>query len=192
MPKPSNKLKRAQEPIVRDCAPTRVWLKLPHRNQRRVQATHNDKHPDRQLDLYAKAIEHQGWRRAVVVSKRSGFIVTGHGAVETAKRMGWPVVPVDYQDFNSAEDERAHLLADNRLPELAQLSQSDVVALLKELYGKIALDLTGFDSEVLASLEGFSVECEIDAPTLRLIAPRSCKGNGTAPQAKSGSSAITG
>src|SRR5690349_14950021 len=64
-----------------------------------------NKHPEAQLGLYAKAIQHQGWRRAVVISKRSGYIVTGHGAVETARQNGWPSVPVDYQDFDSDADE---------------------------------------------------------------------------------------
>src|SRR5438445_9735483 len=81
-------------------------------------------HPDGQLALYAKVIAHQGWRRPVVVSKRSGFIVTGHGAVETAKRAGWKLVPVDYQDFKSQTDETAHMLADNRLPELSDIDES--------------------------------------------------------------------
>jgi hypothetical protein len=44
-------------------------------------------HPNQQLDLYVKVIAHQGWRRAVVVSNQSGFIVTGHGAVEAASPM---------------------------------------------------------------------------------------------------------
>src|SRR3990167_7954221 len=39
-----------------------------------------NKHSAEQLKLYAKIIRHQGWRRAIVVSKRSGLIVTGHGA----------------------------------------------------------------------------------------------------------------
>src|SRR5262245_56576127 len=64
-----------------------------------------NKHPDHQLTLYGKILLHQGWRKAVVVSRQSGKIVTGHGAWLTAKKHGWPTVPVDYQDFPSPADE---------------------------------------------------------------------------------------
>src|SRR5438128_1641000 len=104
-----------------------------------------NKHPDKQLDLYAKVILHQGWRRAIVVSRRSGFIVTGHGAVECAKHAGWPKVPVDFQDFASDADETAHMLADNRLAELSEISEADLAGLVFELKeAEFDMDLTGF------------------------------------------------
>ena len=113
-------------------------------------------HPDEQLALYAKVILHQGWRRAVVVSRQSGLVVTGHGAVEMAKRNGWQV-PVDDQDFASPQDELAHMLADNKLAELAELDGEQVAALLKSLDGKLDLDLTGFVGDELSSLlSGFA------------------------------------
>mgnify|MGYP001606032513 FL=1 len=90
-----------------------------------------NKHPEDQLKLYGKIIHHQGWRRAVVISRQSGLVVTGHGAVEAARLMGWKEVPVDEQDFASEADEWAHLLADNRLAELAEMDQGDLVSLLK-------------------------------------------------------------
>jgi ParB-like chromosome segregation protein Spo0J len=102
-----------------------------------------NKHPDAQLDLYGKILLHQGWRKAVVVSRQSGMIVTGHGAWLTAKRQGWPTVPVDYQDFATPEDETAHLLADNRLPQLAETDSELLVELLEtDLGGKV--ELAGF------------------------------------------------
>jgi len=36
-------------------------------------------------------IRGNGWRKAGVVSKRSGFIVKGHGTWFTAKRTGWKI-----------------------------------------------------------------------------------------------------
>jgi DNA modification methylase len=124
-----------------------------------------NRHPEGQLELYVKAIAHQGWRRAVVVSKRSGFIVTGHGAVQAARRAGWPTVPVDYQDFASANDETAHMLADNRLPELAEMSESDLAVILSELkLADVDLEIAGFDScaldAALSGLPGGEVDAE--------------------------------
>jgi hypothetical protein len=36
-----------------------------------------NKHPDKQIALLAKIIRHSGWRSPIVISKRSGFIVSG-------------------------------------------------------------------------------------------------------------------
>src|SRR5947209_19328572 len=84
-----------------------------------------NKHQKAQLETYAKIIRHQGWRKPVVVSKRSGLIVTGHGAWLTAKAQGWGNVPVDYQEFATAADEWAHVVADNRLPQIADMAEAE-------------------------------------------------------------------
>ena len=104
------------------------------------------KHPKRQLDLYVRILEHQGWRRSVVVSRQSGLIVCGHGAVLAAKAAGWSMVPVDDQDFASPADETAHMLADNQLPQMAELDDKVVSELLEDLEGKIDAELTGIDA----------------------------------------------
>lgn len=122
-----------------------------------------NKHPDRQLDLLAKVIAHQGWRRPPVVSKQSGLLVTGHGAVEAARRAGWSTVPIDEQDFATPEDETAHMIADNQLPELAEIDSDALRGLLKELDGKIELDLSGFDRDALTNLGGLLGDSEVDA-----------------------------
>ena len=120
-----------------------------------------NKHGDKQIALLAKIIRHQGWRSPVVVSKRSGFIVAGHGRMEAAKLLGVQTVPVDYQDFATEADEWAHLLADNRL---AELSDTDG-ALLKDLIIDIDssaqefdMDLSGFDAEELDRVINFYQE----------------------------------
>jgi ParB-like chromosome segregation protein Spo0J len=112
-----------------------------------------NQHPEVQVRLLAKVIAHQGWRSPVVVSKRSGFIVSGHGRYEAAKVLGLAAVPVDFQDFTTDADEWAHLVADNRLAELAEVDG----AALKEVLGELKaadfeMDLAGFDADALAGL----------------------------------------
>lgn len=102
-------------------------------------------HPDEQVKLLAKILAHQGWRSPVVVSNRSGFVVAGHGRLLAAKLAGMKEVPVDFQDFATEEYEVSHLLADNRIAELAEMDG----ALLKELLtdldtGAFDMELTGF------------------------------------------------
>lgn len=108
-----------------------------------------NKHPEGQIALLAKAIKYFGWRHTIVVSRRSGLIVAGHGRLLAAQGLGTPLVPVDYQDFASDADEMAVLVGDNRLAELAEPDSQGIAAILKELEGQIDLNLTGFDDESL-------------------------------------------
>ena len=109
-----------------------------------------NRHPKKQLVALGKIINHQGWRRAPVVSNQSGFIVTGHGAVQAAILAGWKDIPIDEQNFSSPEDERAHLLADNKISEWANLDTDlarQLVADLDEL--EFDIELTGFDKDFI-------------------------------------------
>ena len=113
-----------------------------------------NKHSDKQVALLAKVIRHQGWRAPITISKRSGFIVTGHGRLAAALLLQVEQVPIDEQDFATEADEWAHLVADNRLAELADADRSMIADLLKDLdaEGVIDMDLTGFDMDALDEL----------------------------------------
>jgi hypothetical protein len=105
----------------------------------------NNTHPKKQIELFVKVVKAQGWRAPITVSKRSGFIVSGHARLEVAKILRVKKVPVDFQDFDSDDQELAHLLADNKIPELAKMEDSltaQIFAGLKKT--EIDLDLTGF------------------------------------------------
>jgi len=112
-----------------------------------------NKHPDKQIALLAKVIRHSGWRSPVVVSKRSGFIVSGHGRLEAAKLLNVKTVPIDEQDFESEAEEFAHLVADNRIAELSGLNDDKLTELLSGLSETdLDMELTGFDGDELAKL----------------------------------------
>ena len=111
-----------------------------------------NRHPEVQIKLLAKIIKGQGFRNPIVVSKRSGFVIKGHGRLESAKLLGMPMVPVDFQNYENEAEEWADMLADNRLAELAETDKDSLKELLKELDGKIDLDLTGFDEDSLDDL----------------------------------------
>ena len=105
-----------------------------------------NKHGDTQVALLAKIIRHQGWRAPITISRRSGFVVTGHGRLEAARLLQVETVPVDEQDFATEADEWAHLIADNRIAELAEADRSMLRDLAEELdTGSFDMDLTGFD-----------------------------------------------
>lgn len=92
-------------------------------------------HPQNQIKLLAQNIRYHGWRHAIVVSKLSGYIVAGHGRLEAAKELGVSIVPVEYQNFATEDNELAVLVGDNRLAELSSLdtnSLQDIVDQFKE------------------------------------------------------------
>ena len=108
-----------------------------------------NKHGDAQVALLAKIIRHQGWRAPITISKRSGFIVVGHGRLQAALLLQVEKVPVDEQDFATEADEWAHLVADNRIAELAETDGAMLKDLLIELDSATQdfdMDLSGFDA----------------------------------------------
>ena len=110
-------------------------------------------HPSRQIDLLAKNIRYFGFRHPITVSKLTGHIVAGHGRLAAAKHLGLKLVPVDYQDFVSENDEMAVLIADNRLAELATVDLNSLESVVNDLKvdGFDTL-LTGFEDSDLDSL----------------------------------------
>jgi len=119
-----------------------VWVDIkklkPHPKNR-------NKHPKEQIDRLAKILMYQGFRKPIVVSNQSGFIVEGHGRVEAAKFNKWTTVPVSYQDFEDETQEYAHLTADNAIALWAELDMSGINADTLEL-GPFDTDLLGLKS----------------------------------------------
>lgn len=117
------------------------------------------RHPKAQIDALQKLIEHHGWRHPITVSHRSGYIVRGHARLKVAQSLGLTAVPVDYQHYDTDEDERADRLADNRIPELGEV---DIGLLHTELIeldtAPIDIGLTGFDSAALKEIKKYASE----------------------------------
>lgn len=116
-------------------------------------------HPDGQIALLAKIIKEQGWRSPIVISKSSKLIVAGHGRLQAAKLLGLSKVPVEIQYFPDQASELAHLVADNRISEIAELDHGELAELLQDpQFEGFDLDLTGFDEgELEALFEGANV-----------------------------------
>lgn len=113
-----------------------------------------NKHPKKQVRVLSENISMYGWRHPIVVSRRSGLIVAGHGRLAAAKLLGVENAPVDFQDYNSEADELAVLLADNLIPELAQLDMEAVKEIdyeLREL--DVDVGTLGLTSEKLPEID---------------------------------------
>ncbi len=90
------------------------------------------RHPVSQLERIKSAIIANGWRRAVVVSRQSGMIVTGHGAANAAGLMD-DNIPVEFQDFATPVEETRHMVADNKASDGGENDDAVLSALMKEL-----------------------------------------------------------
>lgn len=121
-----------------------------------------NKHPEEQIARLARVIEYQGWRHPIIISNLSGFIVAGHGRLAAAKKLGLKEVPVDYQDFESEEQEYAFLQSDNAIALWAELDLSGINADLGDLGPDFDIDLLGIKNFTLDAGENVEEEKNID------------------------------
>lgn len=110
-------------------------------------------HPPAQIEDYKKVLTGLGFRKSIVVSRQTGRIVTGHGAWLASKELGLAKVPVDYQNFDSPDIERAFMLADNKLAEGSELDMKKATALLEQFKPDFDLSLTAFSVEDMKAAE---------------------------------------
>lgn len=110
-------------------------------------------HPQRQVELLAAVIKGQGWRQPITISRRSGFIVKGHGRLQAAQFMHATEVPVEYQQYATEAEEYADLMADNRIAELAEMNTAALVDMLQSMdTGELPIEMTGYTTEDLEEL----------------------------------------
>ncbi len=174
--KTSSKPKTASPPMASGievhCSHTRI---VPAASLKPHPKNAHRKHPAKQLDRFELVIKGKGskrgngWRRSIVVSKRSGFIVRGHGAYMMALRRGWDV-PIEEQDYDSEKDELRDLLADNKLAELAETDNEALARLLAEMGDEA--EFTGFDDSEIDRLLRESDEPEAEFPITAKLGER--------------------
>lgn len=112
-----------------------------------------NQHPDAQIQLLGRIIRQTGWRQPITVSKRSGFIVKGHGRLSAALLEGMKQAPVDYQNYTNEAEEYADLVADNRIAELAETNNKLLADIFADIdTGEIPMELTGYTEDEVESL----------------------------------------
>ena len=108
-------------------------------------------HSKDQIKRLSKLIKNTGFRNPLVVSKKSGFLVVGHGRLAAAKALKMEQVPVIFQDFDNEAEEYAYMTADNAIGAWSELD-----------FEQIKLEIEGFkdfDIEMLG-LESFEIKEE--------------------------------
>lgn len=121
-------------------------------------------HSEDQVARIAQSIARFGFTNPVLVNE-DGTIIAGHGRTMAAKRLGMAAVPVIVAHGWTPEEQRAYVIADNKLALDAGWDED----LLKLELGELAeagfeLALTGFGEEDLDKLFGrIADEVEPDA-----------------------------
>lgn len=93
-------------------------------------------HPDAQVAMLAQILQVNGWREAIIVSRRSGMVVKGHGRLQTAKFLKLKKIPVEYQDYADEQAELADMIADNRVAQHSYVDAFKLGDLLKKINEK--------------------------------------------------------
>lgn len=114
-----------------------------------------NQHSEEQIERLASILEYQGIRKPCVVSKRSGFMTTWHGRLLAAKYAKWTHVPVNYQDYDSEEQEYADLVADNAIAEWATLDLASINKDLPALGPELDIEMLGIKDFVLEPMDKF-------------------------------------
>ena len=105
------------------------------------------------MQRLARVIELNGFRNPLVISKRSGYLVKGEGRLLASFSLGLNVVPVEYQDYATDEEEYSDLIADNKVAELSERDREELKAVVSML-GNNDKAATGFSSSEIDSLMG--------------------------------------
>jgi len=101
-----------------------------------------NRHSQVQLERFCKILAFQGIRRPVRISKLSGFVTSGHGLILALEILGEKQAPVNFQDYESEEQETLDLISDNSIALWAELDLSAINLIVPDI-GPIDIDLLG-------------------------------------------------
>jgi hypothetical protein len=118
----------------------------------------NNKHPPEQIERLSKLIAAHGFRNPIVVSKRTGYVVAGHGRIAAAKGLGINLIPVMYQDFENEAQEYAYLTSDNAIASWAELDLSAVNTEMLDLGPDFDVELLGIKDFTIEPIEKFDID----------------------------------
>lgn len=121
-----------------------------------------NQHPPEQIERLAEILKFQGIRYPVKISKQSGLITSGHGRLLAAELNGWREFPVNYQDYDSPEQEYADVQADNAIASWAELDLSAINLDLGDLGPDFNIDYLGIKDFTLEPIEKLEPQCDED------------------------------
>jgi len=126
----------------------------------------NPRHNAEAVEKVAASIKRFGFGNPILARKADNEIIAGHTRVLAAELLGIEFVPVRFLDLDPAD---AHLLAiaDNKLGEIAEWDDKEVVTIMAEYSAEDAA-LAGFEDDELDKLAKQVAADDDDPPTVEL------------------------
>lgn len=112
-----------------------------------------NKHSKEQIERLCEIIKYQGFRSPLIISNRTGILVSGHGRLQAAKKLGIKELPVTYQDFDSEEQEYAAGVSENSIAAWSELDLSGINLDIADLGPDFDVDLLGIDNFIIEPAE---------------------------------------
>jgi hypothetical protein len=100
-----------------------------------------------------------------------GTIIAGHHILKAARELGWTHVAAIPNDFGSAAEASAYLLADNRLSDLGEYERAVLVEMLSEVEKAGAWKGTGYQPDDLAHMRALEERAAAPAAEPPPVAP---------------------
>ncbi len=116
-----------------------------------------NKHSPEQIERLALMMREHGVSTPVSITRGTKRICFGHGRRDAAKKNGWTVYPVVYQEFASEDEEQAKVTSDNAIALWAELDFPKINDIFTNLGPDFNVDLLGiknFEVEPLDKLIG--------------------------------------
>ena len=127
------------------------------------------KHPAEQISRLIGSIKEFGFLAPILINSENR-ILAGHGRVEAARKAGLKDVPCLQVEHLTETQQRAYVLADNRLAQMAEWDMEIVANEMAELAGlDFDLELTGFDSEEVKAQLADIGEVDINDSSLKTM-----------------------
>lgn len=117
-----------------------------------------NQHSEEQIKRLCKLIEHNGFRDPLIISKRSGFLICGHGRLMAAKKLKLETVPVIYQDFRDEAEEYQFMVAHNAIASWSELDLSAVNTEMLDLGPDFDIDFLGIKDFLIEPAEKFELD----------------------------------
>lgn len=120
---------------------------LPHPNNR-------NSHSQKQIEVLAKIIAKVGQRSPIVISKKSGYVVKGHGRLKAIELLGWDKAAVDFQNYESELEEFNDRIADNEIARYSEFDRRGFELDMQDLN----IEIGDFDFEELGLIDFSLIE----------------------------------
>lgn len=133
-------------------------------------------HPVDQIKRLSDLIKFNGFRQPVIISKRSGLLVSGHARIQAAKKLGIHVIPAVFHEFKSEEEEYAFGISDNAIASWSELDLSNINIDISDLGPDFDIDLLGIKDFTIEFADKLAPGCdEDDVP--EQVEPKSKRGD---------------